>query len=111
MAVGLTHAATATRGPTVNCGWSAIWTMSFLSPNLTASPLIPGTQLRLSACCAWAPFPDESMRKFELGEQSSKRQNPDGPLGPTPPSNEPLPPEPPAPAKLPPTPTLPPTPK
>src|SRR6266536_2313396 len=56
-------------------------------------PLIPGTQELFSACCAVAPFPDESMRKCDVAEQSSKRQNPDGPPT-TPPSTPKLPPTP-----------------
>ena len=42
----------------------------------TPWPLIPGTHAAFSACCAFAPKPDESIRKCEVGEQSSKCQKP-----------------------------------
>src|ERR1700733_3159484 len=46
--------------------------MSFADRNCTPSPLMPGTHDAFSACWAVAPSPDESMRKCDLGEQSSK---------------------------------------
>src|SRR5579883_1497743 len=77
----------------------------------TPRPLIPGTHDAPSACCALAPSPDESTRKFDVGEQSSKCQKPNPPEGPpsTPPSasTPPSPTEPPSPAK-PPSPATPP---
>src|SRR5690349_15990465 len=51
--------------------------MSFLLLKATACPLMPGTHALFFGCCAFAPLPLESMRKFELGEQSSKCQIPD----------------------------------
>ena len=47
----------------------------------TPWPLMPATQSALSACCALAPKPDESARKCEVGEQSSKCQKPEARRG------------------------------
>src|SRR6185312_6467818 len=69
--------------------------------------LIPGTQSALSACWALAPNPEESARKCEVGEQSSRCQKPNPPLSGLPPSTPTIPPVP----KPPPMPGLPPVPK
>ena len=78
MAVGLTHARDGNAWSHGELGLVGhLHDVFFLSLNCTASPLIPGTQVPFSACCALAPFPDESMRKLEEGEQSSKCQKPE----------------------------------
>src|SRR5579859_7905266 len=69
---GCTQAATAIRFVTVNCGSSGTWTRSLTLRIATPRPLIPGTQAAFRACCALAPSPEESARKWEVGEQSSK---------------------------------------
>src|SRR6478609_1853361 len=77
--------------------------MSFAERKFTPLPLIPATQSALSACCAFAPRPDESIKKCDVGEQSSKCQKPKppsvpgsvepaSPIGPPPKPAFPLPP-------------------
>src|SRR5579859_821773 len=61
---------------------------------------MPGTHEALSSCCALTLLPDESIKKFERGEQSSKRQKPLGPDCCTPPSKTPPLPPPPPPSKM-----------
>jgi hypothetical protein len=57
---------------------------------------MPGTQSAPSGCCAFAPSPDESMRKCDAGLQSSKchwpkpAKFPPTPASPNPPSKETL---------------------
>src|SRR6478735_1269609 len=88
--------------------------MSFAERKFTPLPLIPATQSALSACCAFAPRPDESIKKCDVGEQSSKCQKPKppsvpgsvepaSPIGPPPKPAFPLPPV----LDLPPTPVPP----
>src|SRR6478735_6968264 len=65
---------------------------------------MPATHAAFSACCALAPSPEESTKKCELGEQSSKCQRPNPP-------SEPGLPSPPSPSPAsPPLPTAPPLP-
>src|SRR5262249_4585879 len=71
----------------------------------------PGTQEPPFACCALAPLPVESLRKFDCGLQSSNVHLPDGkPLGPGKPPSSPKPPSPKPPSPKPPSPK-PPSPK
>src|SRR6185312_1146836 len=84
----------------------------------TPWPDKPGTQAALSGCVALAPNPEESIRKCEVGEQSSKCQKPEPPPPPEmppdpicPPKPEPPVATPPSPPGIPPIPTLPPAPK
>src|SRR5881394_2983837 len=86
----------------VNCGSSGTCTTSFTFVNCTPRPLMPGTQELFSACCALKLLPEESIKKLDCGEQSSKRQKPLGPDPCVPPSKGklpalPLPPVPPVP--------------
>src|SRR5262249_36817421 len=114
--VGFTHAATAMRELTVNSGSSGTCTMSLVVVNWMPWPLMPATHLLFKACCALKWLPDESIKKLDVGEQSSTGQNPLGPPRPRPPSKPPVPPPanplPPNPLPpLPPTPVEPPVPR
>src|SRR5450432_4469040 len=50
--------------------------MSLAERNSTPWPLMPATQSAFNACCALAPKPEESAKKCDFGEQSSKCQKP-----------------------------------
>src|SRR6266542_3139127 len=93
----------------VNWGSSGTCTTSFTFANPTPRPLMPGTQEPPRACCALKLLPEESIKKFDRGEQSSKRQKPLGPDPCGPPSEE-LPPNPLS-ANEPPDPIVPPPPE
>ena len=64
--------------------------MSLVVANFTPRPLIPGTHVLFKACCALKLLPEESIKKFDLGLQSSNCQKPLGPKPPMPPSNRSL---------------------
>ena len=66
----------------MNWGSSGTCTTSLALRNSTPRPLIPGTQSAFRACWAVGPSPDESTRKWLVGEQSSKCQEPNPPDSP-----------------------------
>src|SRR5580658_10916817 len=90
------------RVASANCGWSGTVMTSLALRISTPKPLIPGTHAAPRACSALSPNPEESARKWDVGEQSSKCQKPKPPVS-DPPSSLPegMPPSPTGPVEVP----------